>query len=164
MKNVFGHFWQLFNNIWFFWPLHIGFRIQNIHFGSTKNAGSQFLGPKLHFSLFIFPNIRPELITPGQNFERLVGISNFRSEFWTFGRNLERSTRISNVRPDSRKFNQNLERSGPYSGHIWNHSKTSCGIYQWAHNFSRQMGSAGSRVIVLIFGSSDAMHLDMVSI
>ena len=53
-KNIFGHFWQLFDNIWYVWPLHIKVGIQNIHFATTRNAGSPLLGPKLNSLIFIF--------------------------------------------------------------------------------------------------------------
>ena len=37
-----------------------GFKPRPKKFVSTRNSGSQFLGPKLMFSIFMFRNVRPE--------------------------------------------------------------------------------------------------------
>ena len=53
-ENLFGHFWQFFDNIWYFWPRNINIHIHKIHFASTRNSGSPFFGFKLQFLFLTF--------------------------------------------------------------------------------------------------------------
>ena len=103
LKNVFGHFWPFFDNIWFFWPLHIKVRIQKIHFPSTKNSGSPFLDPKLQFLFFIFPNVRLEIRT----FEILVErLGKWRVEIGVWG-------------PKTGFQNFSLKQNGSFEYKLW---------------------------------------------
>ena len=95
MKNIFSHFWRLFDNIWYVWPRHTNIHIQKINFASTRNSGSLFSDLyrtfHVHFS------------------ERPAGILNVRQESRTFGRNLERSAEIPNI-------------GGPFLDLLWHFS------------------------------------------
>ena len=84
---------------------------------------ARFWAPTPIFTLHVpkrstrISNVRPEIRTFGQKFERSTGNSNLRPETRTFGpiwgtlENLERSTENSNVRPEIRTFDRKFERS-----------------------------------------------------
>ena len=61
--NMFRSFWPCFDISWYFWPQNMKIHIQKIHVASTRTSGSPFLGLKLQFFIFMFPNIRPEFRT-----------------------------------------------------------------------------------------------------
>ena len=54
---------------------------ENINFASTRNSGSPFLGRKLQFRFFIFPNIRPIFRTSSQYFELPVVLWKKKQEY-----------------------------------------------------------------------------------
>ena len=82
LKNMFGIFWQLFDNIWYFWPRNINNHIQNINFASTKNQGACFWAPNSNFHFF--SNSRVPFIPKSFEKNRESVFSCFLCCFWIY--------------------------------------------------------------------------------
>ena len=66
---IFGYFWPLFDNTWYFWPRNTNLHIWETNFDSTRASGGQLLDPKWHFLIWTCNLVQPgtNLLQPGTN-------------------------------------------------------------------------------------------------